>query len=113
MVVDYPSMSSVNFAIPEPCLIHLTMKVRTATYAGVRAAMLRRRQQVPEECGLPLEPVLDAPPAPVCTDKSASRQDFGWRQMRCPMRVFIDINYLWGAGESSGCFWVSGVPIQV
>jgi hypothetical protein len=27
-------MSSVNFAIPEPCLIHLTMKVRTATCAG-------------------------------------------------------------------------------
>jgi hypothetical protein len=54
-------MSSVNFAIPEPCLIHLTMKVRTATCAGARAAAVRRRHQAPEECGLPLEPVLNAP----------------------------------------------------
>jgi hypothetical protein len=38
MVVDFPSMSNVNFAIPGPCLIHLTMKVRTATCAGARAA---------------------------------------------------------------------------
>jgi hypothetical protein len=38
MVVDYLSKSSANFAIPEPCLIHLTMKVRTATCAGARAA---------------------------------------------------------------------------
>jgi len=37
MVVDFLSMSSVNFAIPEPCLIHLTMKVRTSTCAGARA----------------------------------------------------------------------------
>jgi|SRR5271165_7122579 len=38
MVVDFLSMSSVNFLIPEPRLIYLTMKVRTATCAGARAA---------------------------------------------------------------------------
>jgi hypothetical protein len=31
-------MSNVNFAISKPCLIHLTMKVRTATCAAARAA---------------------------------------------------------------------------
>jgi hypothetical protein len=51
-------MSSVNFAIPEPCLIHPTMRVRTATCAGARAATVAA-PLVPEECGLPLEPVLD------------------------------------------------------
>jgi hypothetical protein len=63
MVVDFLSMSNVNFAIPEPCLIHLTMKVRTATCAVARAAKVAAPASGAEECGLPLEPVLDAPPA--------------------------------------------------
>ena len=67
MVVDFLEMSNVNFAVPEPCLIHLTMKVRTATCAGARAAKVAALASgaggMRIASGLPLEPVLDAPPA--------------------------------------------------
>src|SRR5207302_9471024 len=68
MVVDFMSMSSTIFAIPEPCLIHLMMKVRSATAQQHEPPRFGARIRQPEECGLFLEPVLDAPPAHRASD---------------------------------------------
>ena len=64
MVVDFPWMSSANFAIPAP-LTH------SPDDESAQPQIAKEREPPPvaapasgpEECGLPLEPVLDVPPA--------------------------------------------------
>jgi hypothetical protein len=64
MVVDFLSMSSVNFAIPRFCslisdLINLTIQVHTATCAEARAGRIEGLASGAGGWGLPLECVLD------------------------------------------------------
>jgi tetratricopeptide (TPR) repeat protein len=58
-------------------LINLTITVPTATCTGARPAGLRRRHPGPEECGLPLDRVLDVSPACWASDlRQLARYDF-------------------------------------